>query len=184
MNARSCNFQKPTYLEIHSVIEQWALQASRHATHALTLTFDGGSIARYIKRSATIQEANDPRMIERYRNSMRWFRALLNKRLYGNKSQRLGEQILLIPVIEGLAPGQNPHYHCLLGVKHDRFRVVEQAVSDCWSRVDFAGKHNTTVQIYDQGYSRYITKHAKALDKDSVDWLNVSMPIWSRPTAE
>lgn len=186
MKNNSWNEFNPTPTQIRDAHEQWAIENSVHATHFLTLTFDGGSIAGYIARIPGINEANHPKMIERYMKSMRRFRMLLNKRLYGNKSRRFGEQLLLIPFLEGISAGRNPHFHCLLGVTPDRYTAVTQAVLDCWARVDFAGIENTIDLIYDQGCAIYCTKEATSLDPDrpSIDWINISKPVWSRSTAE
>ena len=176
-------YLRPTEEQIRAVNEQWVEQAAVLATHALTLTFDGGKIDGYIKKCSSIHTANDPKMVERYLRSMARFRALLDKRLYGHLSERKGAQMLFIPVIEGLGPGQNPHYHCLLGVSANRFDKVEAAVRDCWEKVPFAGKRIEIAKTYDQGFSGYSTKNARSLDKESVDWMSISLPSWSRSTA-
>ena len=184
---KSCSQQpttQPTRAQVQRSIEQWAEEFGSSATHALTLTFDGGQIDRLTRHSASIHGANDPRMVAWYSASMRRFRQLLDKRLHGNKSARYGNQLLLVPVLEGLRDGQNPHYHCLLGVTPDRIAAVEAAVRECWAKVDFAGRHNTIDRIYDQGFHRYATKHANSLDHINVDWGNVVKPAWSRATAE
>jgi len=163
MSKNTWNTLKPTSAQIRDAHEQWIVQASLLATHALTLTFDGGKIKDYLENSPSIHAANDPRMIEKYKKSMHWFRIELSKRLYGRRNTRRCEKLLLIPVLEGLHSGKNPHYHCLLGVSATRFDDIRDIVLNCWDRAYFSGKHNTVDSIYDQGFSRYSSKDASDL---------------------
>lgn len=165
-------------------IEQWLYEKHDIATHALTLTFDPKKIWAYYSvgdRPSTLQDAS---VVTRYQRSMRAFRHKLDAKLYGNKSRRFGEQLLLIPVLEGMQFGSVPHYHCVLGVTPDRFAVVDDVVRDCWSKVAFCG-HQVNVERYrDRGFLDYISKEALFLDRPNVDWMNVLVPMRSTSSAD
>ena len=150
--------------------EAWAMKHEHLITHALTLTFD-------INISKTL---NHPDVIELLHLSMRYFKWNLDKSLNGNRRGNL----LLIPILEGLNDGQKPHYHCHLGVREDRFEVVEPKAKTIWADTPFGG-HQAVVKPYrDHGWVGYSTKNTLFTNRESIDWMNVLLPTCSPSIVE
>lgn len=155
----------------------WLSQFEGNLTHFVTLTFDSAKIWAYINGCDKTIALHDPVMIDLYKASMGKFGRYLNHGLFGNSSRRFGQRLLLIPVLEGLSRGRNPHYHCVMGVESNRSEVLEQRVVDAWKRVPFSG-HQIDVQAYrDHGCLSYTTKETKYLDRESIDFDNVLLPV-------
>ena len=150
-------------------------QYSELMTHAVTLTFNGSKLEALKRKADWMQGEAYERLLQR---SFKHFATRLNRHVYGNATQRHGKTLLILPVIEGLQQGECPHYHCAIGAP-DRVGHAEFAhmVKDSWSKVAFAG-HQIDVQPYrDKGWCSYISEDAVFLNRLSVDWDNVQLPV-------
>ncbi len=160
--------------------ESWVLNHEHLITHALTLTFDFKQLFRFLQKGCVAKSLNHPDVIEILQGSIRYFKWKLDKSLYGNRRGKL----LFIPIIEGLRAGQKPHYHCHLGVSHDRFEVVESKIKMIWADSPFGG-HQVVVKPYrDHGWVGYSTKSNLFTNREGIDWMNVLLPTCSPLTAE
>jgi hypothetical protein len=150
-------------------------QYSELMTHAVTLTFNGSKLEALKRKADWMQGEAYERLLQR---SFKHFATRLNRHVYGNSTQRHGKTLLILPVIEGLKKDECPHYHCAIGAP-DRVGHAEFArmVKDSWSKVAFAG-HQIDVQPYrDKGWCSYISEDAVFLNRLSVDWDNVQLPV-------
>jgi hypothetical protein len=160
--------------------EAWAMKHEHLITHALTLTFDINHLWRVLHKGNISKTLNHPDVIELLHLSMRYFKWNLDKSLNGNRRGNL----LLIPILEGLNDGQKPHYHCHLGVREDRFEVVEPKVKTIWADTPFGG-HQAVVKPYrDHGWVGYSTKNTLFTNRESIDWMNVLLPTCSPSIVE
>lgn len=156
-------------------IYKYLAQYSDLMTHAVTLTFDGRKL-NALKRKADWMHGEEYEAL--LQRSFKHFATRLNRCVYGNATQRYGKTLLILPVVEGLKQGECPHYHCAIGVP-DRVgnAEFEKMVKHSWSNVAFAG-HQIDVQPYrDKGWISYISEDAVFLNRMSVDWSNVQLPV-------
>jgi hypothetical protein len=172
------DFQQSTNL-CRNEHEEWLMTHEQFATHALTLTFDVTRLWRALNKTGTPTALHQPEVVAVLHDSMRQFKWKLKKSLYGN----LNGKILFVPVLEGLRSGQNPHYHCLLGVDPTRFDVVEAKVKAAWTEVPFGGQQIVVDAYRDCGWVSYTTKNAIFANRESINWMNVLLPTQSQSSA-
>ncbi len=123
-------------------------------------------------------------MLELQKKSFRCFRFKLNKLLFGNAVTRYGAGLLIVPAIEGLYGGGRVHYHCAIGVPSDRMGVFERSVIAAWHYTPLAGHHIDIQPYRNQGWLGYMSKQAKYLNRECIDWDNVAIPKHFASTAE
>jgi hypothetical protein len=154
----------------------WLLQYEGQVTHAVTLTFDPKKIAAFTGQFNRSVSINEKEMVERYQDSLRHFINRLDRALFGNASQRHGNRLLFVPVIEGLNNGEVPHYHCSVGISQDRAEEFAEKVKTCWSQVPFSGFQIKVESYRDAGWLSYSTKGSKFINRPSIDWQNIRIP--------
>ncbi len=161
----------------------WLMQFDRHFTHAVTFTFNPRRIRR-------LEEGNDETfwvptkadILELQKKSFRCFRFKLNKLLFGNDVTRRGRGVLMVPIIEGLYSGGRVHYHCAIAVPADRMSVFEGKLRDAWRYAPLSGDQVDIQPYRNQGWLGYISKHAKYLNRECIDWDNVFVPKCFEPS--
>ena len=90
----------------------------------------------------------------------------------------------MVPVIEGLSGGSKIHYHCAVAVPQDRMAVFSAKVKEAWSYAPLTG-HQIDIQPYrNHGWLGYMSKQAKYLNRECIDWDNVFVPNCFTSTAE
>lgn len=156
---------------------QWLLAHEHLITHAVTLTFDPKKIDAYTAAFSRSLTRNHPEMIKRYQHSIKLFANILDRSLYGNMGQRMGSPLVFVPVIEGLNNGQNPHFHCSVGITENRFDVLEEKVLNAWRKVPFSGHAVKVVPYRDKGWLDYSNKGSKFPNRESIDWMNIHIPV-------
>lgn len=174
------NNYRAEILKIRSDHESWVMNHEHLITHAVTLTFDIRHLWRTVNKHQIAVTLKDTAVIDLLHQSMKYFKWKLEKSLYGNKRGK----IFFVPVIEGLSNGQNPHYHCFLGVSEDRLEVVEEKVKFIWSKTLFGGDQIVVKPYRNRGWVSYTMKSAAFLNRESIDWMNVLLPTRFTSTAE
>ncbi len=163
---------------------QWLMNYDQYFTHALTLTFNQNRIRRVSDSISHSKMMGKLEMLELQKKSFRCFRFKLNKLLFGNKVTRYGAGLLMVPVIEGLNGGSKVHYHCAVAVPQDRMEVFSEKVKEAWSYAPLTG-HQIDIQPYrNHGWLGYMSKQAKYLNRECIDWDNVFVPKCFTSTAE
>ena len=161
--------------KFRTAIYRYLLQYDDLLTHAVTLTFDGDQLNRFRRKTPDIDKETYEAVLQR---SMRHFNNRLNRSVYGNAAQRNGKTLLMLPVMEGMQRNQNPHYHCAIAAP-TRIADAElkKMVRECWDSVAFAGQQIDVQPYRSKEWLSYISKAAVYLDRTSVDWSNVQLPV-------
>lgn len=151
----------------------WISKYEKHFTHFVTLTFHPQKIRKLQNEISNRNIANRLTLLELQKKSFRCFLNRLRKNLYGNSWQRFGEKILCIGILEGLHQDGKVHYHCLFGVEQSRHEHFSKCVRESWKKSPLSG-HQIDVQLYRHAdLIGYITKQAKYINRESIDWDNV-----------
>jgi len=152
---------------------EWLMRFEPHYTHFVTLTFHPSKI-NALKNEIVTNGCNDRyTLLELQKKSFRCFLNRLRKNLYGCSWSKHEQNILCIPIIEGLHQSGKVHYHCLFGIELDRHSNFKNAVETAWNKAPLSG-HQIDVQNYNNiGAVSYITKQTKYLNRESIDWGNV-----------
>jgi hypothetical protein len=154
----------------------WLMQFEPEFTHFITLTFNPTRIRDLINSVRSSKMIDRKELLGLQKRSFRCFSNCLNKSLFGNASERYGNKLLLVPILEGLFEGGRAHYHCVMGVPQDRFQAVEAKVREAWKQAPLSG-HQVDVQPYrNSGCLGYVTKQAKYINRECIDWDNVLVP--------
>ncbi len=163
---------------------EWLLQYDQHFTHAVTLTFHPKKIRKLVDCISTSKMLSRADLLELQKKSFGCFRFKLNKLLFGNAVTRYGAGLLIVPAIEGLYDGGRVHYHCAIGVPSDRMDVFESKVRVAWAYAPLAGSHIDIQPYRNKGWLGYLSKQAKYLNRECIDWDNVAIPRHFASTAE
>jgi hypothetical protein len=159
---------------------QWMLTHKDLATHAVTLTFDPTKIQLFLDKNKMEMKLNHPYLIQKYKLEMKHFGHVLRRSLFGKSAERFGERLLLIPCLEGMEEGKNPHYHCTIGVDASRMEVATSKILESWTQTRFCGHHNEVKLYRDEGWLGYNTKRCMFPKKEVIDWENVLVPSSSQ----
>lgn len=154
--------------------EDWLTTHNPVVTHAVTLTFVPTAVRAFTNKLNQSLTMNNPELIDLYSKAVRQFGHTLNRSMFGNAAQRYGKSVLMVPVFEGLQKKKKVHIHLAVGIPEDRFLGFEEKIQQAWSSsTPFAGDTQTK-QTYDNGgWSRYVTKEAVFIDRQSIDWQSV-----------
>lgn len=156
---------------------EWLMRYEALFTHALTLTFHPKRIQNLINKSSNSHIMAKSDLLELQKKSFNFFANRVNRSLFGNSSDRHRNKLLLLPMLEGQFIGCHTHYHCVLGVSEDRFEVIEAKVRDAWRETPLAGNQINVKRYRDIGWIDYMNKQAKFVNRESIDWSNVRIPV-------
>ena len=161
----------------------WLMQYDKQFTHAVTLTFNQHKIRCLEKGLAsTLKVLSKADILELQKKSFRCFRFKLNKLLFGNDVTRRGRGVLMVPVIEGLYSGGRVHYHCAIAIPEDRLSVFEGKLRDAWRYAPLSGDQFDIQPYRNSGWLGYMSKQAKYLKRECIDWDNVFVPKCFEPS--
>lgn len=155
---------------------EWLMTYDSQFTHAITLTFNSAMIKNFINKASPFKFIAKADLLELQKKSFRCFANRLNKSLFGNLTIRHGNRLLLVPILEGLNGDSKVHYHCALGVSQDRFEAIEMKVRDAWKHAPFSGNQVDVQPYRNSGWLGYISKQAKFINRECIDWDNVRIP--------
>ena len=158
---------------------EWLQTYDSKFTHAVTLTFNSRQITNFINKANTFKMITKADMLILQKKSMNYFANRLNKSLFGNVSVRHGNRLLWVPILEGVCGDQKVHYHCSLGVPHDRFNAIEMKIREAWEHTPFSGNHVDVQPYRNSGWLGYSSKQAKYINRECIDWDNVRIPCAS-----
>lgn len=159
---------------------KWLMTHDSQFTHAITLTFNSAMIKNFINKASPFKVIAKADLLGLQKKSFRCFANRLNKSLFGNSTARHGNRLLLVPILEGVSGDRKVHYHCALGVPHDRFEAIEMKVRDAWKHAPFSGNQVDIKPYRNSGWLSYISKQAKYVNRECIDWDNVRIPCTSQ----
>lgn len=158
---------------------EWLMQYESNFTHAITLTFNPKIIRHVINKVSSSKMMTKAELLELQKKSFNYFANRLNKSLFGNTTARHGNKLLLVPIFEGLFENGKAHYHCAMGVPQERFEVIEMKVREAWKHTPLSGNQVDVQPYRNSGWLAYISKQAKYINRECIDWENVRVPCTS-----
>jgi hypothetical protein len=147
--------------------DEWMMKFEPLYTHFVTLTFHPqriNSLKNNLERDS---------LLKLQKKSFRCFLNRLRKNLYGCSWSKHEQNILCIPVLEGLFNDGKVHYHCLFGIEQSRHETFARCVKDAWSKSPLSGQQIDVTAYRNSGAIGYMTKQTKYINRESVDWDNV-----------
>jgi hypothetical protein len=116
------------------------------------------------------------------KSTIRYFNALLTKKLYGNQARHKNKQAwakpLVITVVEGRNINKHTHLHLAIGnIPKEHLGNIEATIKSIWTKCDFANKETCVKHLYDSnGWLDYITKEVGYTDNDALEVCHSVIP--------
>jgi hypothetical protein len=133
--------------DLRTPLKNFLLESAQHYDLAVTLTMkqrDGSSNLDEIEAS----------------KNLRHFLNRLNKKAFGNASQRFGKKVETIAMLESSYSGRL-HYHLALKNPFSSNEMCHSAIHDCWSQTRWGYNEVDVQPIYSSGWISYITKERR-----------------------
>ena len=163
--------------ELKTAIFNWLSQFDHALTHSVTFTINPvifHAIDRYGKNPKMLTSAQKMDMVK---SNFNFFVQRVNTCVFGNASYRYGKTLLIIPVIEGQYQDGKLHFHCAVGVPADRLDGIEKKILHAWRATPLAGFMNQVNTYQNSGWLSYISKQAMYLNRESIAWDQVKIPL-------
>ena len=109
--------------------------------------------------------------------NFKYFRNMLNKKVFGNSSKRFGTQLMML-VVREVSPLNRLHLHTI--IEHPPHLSLERFVyliRECWNKTLFGYEdihiEKPSTQLREEGWFHYIMKKRSKIDfSDSIDLEN------------
>jgi hypothetical protein len=169
-------------LSLQSAQEEMLKPYEQYFQFAVTLTLKLKATIRTHIHENAVFERDEYLNEEKLNSTIRYFNALMNQSIYGNKAKHKNKrdwaQLLSFYSIEGGDGIKRLHLHAVFGnVPSDKIGAFEEIVTRNWHRCDFGHDEVRVERINNaRGWVGYMTKTVKLKRYDALDVVNATIP--------